>query len=261
MGQVPKSRFTDRNPGLVAQVRVCRRSTRANGVPPHMQSLYFRLRLDTIFVAASCSRIAHGARSFRSRDGLIWCRRACGPAGWFRTRSSPAHSLEGPVPRHEHEGVVEFRHEAKYEREALEGNSMVYPVGCHAALCGSGGAFAQNKAIDFKPVCRLATDLWQAIPSTSQARKGPRTENLKEPISRHKLRMHCRNRKDHQASGLPDEDIVSVTVYITDLNEVPKMNEVYKKLMPDPKPARATVQVAGLIGGAKIEISAIAVRQ
>ena len=30
---------------------------------------------------------------------------------------------------------------------------------------------------------------------------------------------------------------------------------------PDPKPARATVQVAGLIGGAKIEISAIAVKQ
>jgi 2-iminobutanoate/2-iminopropanoate deaminase len=39
------------------------------------------------------------------------------------------------------------------------------------------------------------------------------------------------------------------------------MNEVYKALMPDPKAARATVQVAGLIGGAKIEISAIAVKQ
>lgn len=55
-------------------------------------------------------------------------------------------------------------------------------------------------------------------------------------------------------------DIVSVTVYVTDLADVPKMNEVYKKLMPDPKPARATVQVAGLIGGARIEISAIAVK-
>ena len=55
-------------------------------------------------------------------------------------------------------------------------------------------------------------------------------------------------------------DIVSVTVYMTDLKEVPKMNEIYKKLMPDPKPARATVQVAGLIDDAKIEISAIAVK-
>jgi len=31
-------------------------------------------------------------------------------------------------------------------------------------------------------------------------------------------------------------------------------------MMLDPKPARAAVQVAGLIGGAKIEISAIAVK-
>ena len=61
-------------------------------------------------------------------------------------------------------------------------------------------------------------------------------------------------------AGFEMADITSVTVYITDLNDVPKMNEVYKKLMPDPKPARATVQVAGLIGGAKIEISAIAVK-
>ena len=62
-------------------------------------------------------------------------------------------------------------------------------------------------------------------------------------------------------AGFQMADITSVTVYVTDLNDVPKMNEVYKKLMPDPKPARATVQVAGLIGGAKIEISAIAVKQ
>jgi 2-iminobutanoate/2-iminopropanoate deaminase len=61
-------------------------------------------------------------------------------------------------------------------------------------------------------------------------------------------------------AGFEMSDITSVTVYLTDLNDVPKMNEVYKKLMPDPKPARATVQVAGLIGGAKIEISAIAVK-
>jgi len=55
-------------------------------------------------------------------------------------------------------------------------------------------------------------------------------------------------------------DIVSVTVYVTDLNDVPKMNEAYKKLIPDPKPARVALQVAGLIGGAKIEIAAIAVK-
>jgi 2-iminobutanoate/2-iminopropanoate deaminase len=61
-------------------------------------------------------------------------------------------------------------------------------------------------------------------------------------------------------AGFQMSDIVSVTVYVTDLNDVPTMNEVYNKLMPDPKPARAAVQVAGLIGGAKIEISAVAVK-
>jgi 2-iminobutanoate/2-iminopropanoate deaminase len=61
-------------------------------------------------------------------------------------------------------------------------------------------------------------------------------------------------------AGFQMSDIVSVTVYITDLHDVPAMNKVYIALMPDPKPARATVKVAGLIGDAKIEISAIAVK-
>lgn len=61
-------------------------------------------------------------------------------------------------------------------------------------------------------------------------------------------------------AGFQMTDIKSVIVYVTDLNDVPKMNEAYKRLMPNPKPARATVQVAGLIGGAKIEISATAVK-
>jgi 2-iminobutanoate/2-iminopropanoate deaminase len=68
-------------------------------------------------------------------------------------------------------------------------------------------------------------------------------------------------KKVAEAAGFQMNDIVSVTVYFTDLNDVAKMNEVYKVLMPDPKPARAAVLVAGLIGGAKVEISAIAVRR
>src|SRR5580704_11100868 len=56
-----------------------------------------------------------------------------------------------------------------------------------------------------------------------------------------------------EEAGFRLSDIISVTIYITDVNDVPTMNEVYNELMPDPKPARAAVQVAGLIGGAKIE--------
>jgi len=63
-----------------------------------------------------------------------------------------------------------------------------------------------------------------------------------------------------QEAGFEMTDIVSITVYVTDLNDVQEMNEVYRRLIPDPKPARVALQVAGLIGGAKIEIAAIAVK-
>jgi enamine deaminase RidA (YjgF/YER057c/UK114 family) len=38
------------------------------------------------------------------------------------------------------------------------------------------------------------------------------------------------------------------------------MNSVYKAFMPDPKPARATIQAAALVNNARVEISAIAVK-
>ena len=61
-----------------------------------------------------------------------------------------------------------------------------------------------------------------------------------------------------EEAGFQMSDIVSVTVHFTDMDDVPGMNAIYKKLMPNPKPVRVAVQVAGLIGGAKIELSAIA---
>lgn len=61
-------------------------------------------------------------------------------------------------------------------------------------------------------------------------------------------------------AGFEMSDIASVTVYLADIHDFQEMNKVYRTVMPDPKPARATVQVGGLVNGAKIEISAIAVR-
>ncbi len=63
-----------------------------------------------------------------------------------------------------------------------------------------------------------------------------------------------------KAAGFELKDIVSVTVYLADIHEFPDMNKVYKTVMPDPKPARATVQVAALVNNARVEISAIAVK-
>jgi 2-iminobutanoate/2-iminopropanoate deaminase len=64
-----------------------------------------------------------------------------------------------------------------------------------------------------------------------------------------------------KAAGFDLKDIVSVTVYLADIHEFGDMNKVYKSFLPDPKPARATIQAAALVNDARIEISAIAVRQ
>lgn len=64
-----------------------------------------------------------------------------------------------------------------------------------------------------------------------------------------------------KAAGFEWKDVVSVTVYLADIHEFPDMNKVYKGVLPDPKPARATIQAAGLVNDARIEISAIAVKQ
>ena len=64
-----------------------------------------------------------------------------------------------------------------------------------------------------------------------------------------------------RAAGFDLKDVVSVTVYLADIHDFPEMNVAYKAVMPDPKPARATVQVVGLVNNARVEISAIAVKR
>jgi len=64
-----------------------------------------------------------------------------------------------------------------------------------------------------------------------------------------------------KAAGFELKNVVSVTVYLADIHEFPDMNKIYKNVMPDPKPARATIQAAALVNNARIEISAIAVKQ
>jgi len=62
-------------------------------------------------------------------------------------------------------------------------------------------------------------------------------------------------------AGFAMKDVVSVNVYLSDIADFAAMNKVYTTFFPSPKPARTTIQAAGLVNGAKVEISAIAVRQ
>ncbi len=64
-----------------------------------------------------------------------------------------------------------------------------------------------------------------------------------------------------KAGGFDLKDVVSVTVYLADIKEFPEMNKVYKTVLPDPKPARATIQAAALVNDARVEIAVIAVKK
>jgi 2-iminobutanoate/2-iminopropanoate deaminase len=67
-------------------------------------------------------------------------------------------------------------------------------------------------------------------------------------------------KKTVEGGGMTMGNVVAVNVYLSDIKDFGKMNGVYKTFFPDPKPTRTTVQVAGLVNGAKIEISAIAAK-
>jgi 2-iminobutanoate/2-iminopropanoate deaminase len=62
------------------------------------------------------------------------------------------------------------------------------------------------------------------------------------------------------AAGFGRADVVKTTVYLTDLADFGSVNEVYGRYFTESPPARATVQVAALPGGARVEIEAVAVR-
>ena len=60
------------------------------------------------------------------------------------------------------------------------------------------------------------------------------------------------------AAGLGMADVVRSTIYLVDLADFAVVNEVYGRRFPADPPARATVQVAALPRGARVEIDMIA---
>lgn len=61
-------------------------------------------------------------------------------------------------------------------------------------------------------------------------------------------------------AGLGFADVVKTTIYLVDMADFAAVNEVYGRFVGAPFPARATVGVASLPKGARVEIDAIAMR-
>ena len=63
-----------------------------------------------------------------------------------------------------------------------------------------------------------------------------------------------------KAAGMDFKDVTSVTAYITSFDDFAKFNAVYSEAFATNPPARATVQVAALNAGARVELQMIAVK-
>ena len=142
------------------------------------------------------------------------------------------------------------------------------------AIGAAGPAFAQSPSTSTKQVISTP-NAPEAIGPYSQAiRAGnmvflagqiaidPKTKQLMKDASiEDQTRLVLDNLKAVlEADGLTMDSVVSTTVFMKDLNEFGKMNEVYATYFKTAPPARATVEAARLPRDVKVEIAAIAVK-
>ncbi len=88
-------------------------------------------------------------------------------------------------------------------------------------------------------------------PTANQVRHGTTEKETKQAPDNLKAAV--------EAAGMTMANIVSVTVFLKDLDEFPRINADYATYFPIKPPARAAVQAARLPRDARIEIAAVAV--
>jgi 2-iminobutanoate/2-iminopropanoate deaminase len=86
----------------------------------------------------------------------------------------------------------------------------------------------------------------------------PASGNLLDGIEAQAERAMLNLRSVLDAAGVTFEDVVKTTIFLADMGDFAVVNAIYGRFMPDPPPARSTVQVAGLPKGGRVEIEVIA---
>jgi reactive intermediate/imine deaminase len=87
----------------------------------------------------------------------------------------------------------------------------------------------------------------------------PETLQMAEGIEAQAHRVFQNLRAVAEAAGGRLDDMVKLTVYLTDLVHFPRINEIMAGYFSRPYPARAAVGVAGLPRNAMVEIEAVMV--
>lgn len=90
------------------------------------------------------------------------------------------------------------------------------------------------------------------VPSTGEIVEGGIEEQAGQALSNLKALI--------EASGVKMEDVVKTVVFIKDMNDFAKVNEIYARYFTENCPARSCVEVARLPKDVLIEIEAIAAK-
>jgi len=87
----------------------------------------------------------------------------------------------------------------------------------------------------------------------------PKTGKMPEPFDAQAVQVFENIKAIVEAGGATLGDVVKVNVYLADLANFGKMNEIYKRYFTEDYPARATIG-SQLLGGMGIEVECIAVK-
>jgi len=124
------------------------------------------------------------------------------------------------------------------EREAIRTAKAPAPVGPYEQAIRAGGFLFLSGQVAIDP----ATGQFLHGDIAAQTRRV--LDNVKAVL---------------ESGGSSLARVVRVTVYLADMSEFSRMNEVYSEFFGDTRPARSTIAVKGLPAGAAVEIDAIAI--
>ncbi len=106
-----------------------------------------------------------------------------------------------------------------------------------------------------------AINLGNMLFASGQVPLDPATGKVVEGDAKAQAVQCCKNVQHIlEAAGYSLQDVVKTTVFITDMDNFPLVNEAYKQYFTEPYPARSCVAVRALPLGVLVEIEVIAAK-
>jgi 2-iminobutanoate/2-iminopropanoate deaminase len=124
------------------------------------------------------------------------------------------------------------------KKQEIRTESAPVPVGPYSQAVAAGGFIFCSGQLAFDPATK------KLVTGDIAAETRQVMENLRAVLA---------------AAGKTFDDVVKTTIYLMEMGDFPKVNEVYGGYFTTTPPARVTVQVSALPAGARVEIECIAI--